>query len=162
MMIGCTEIKFTEPQPAGGEELSQFPSEIQGLFLTQDGSDSLRVDADHFEFGRVDGHLHVSATLSGDSLLFLKENLLFFNYGHNGIWSVMIVDPQNLPELKVSMFIAEDTVKLKRVSEIASLDKQVDETGAIISYIANLSGAQFEKLMNEKLYTEVMVLSKIE
>lgn len=161
-MVACTTVRFESPQPSGELEIKEFPQEMQGLYFTEE-DDTLEVSLHEFSF-RSAGEVFVSGDLtSGQSVLKKFKNMYLLNLMDEDVWDVFPIKARKnrlivyyeQPDDEIEDLM-EELEKTSGVKEIPDSDEKFGY------YLVNPSAEEFEKLWQEKLFSEKLVFKRLE
>lgn len=163
LMMSCSEVKFESPQPQGVASLPTFPSYLRGAYVDEDNRDTLYVEENRFEYGQHEDKIHAEGELNDNNVFIATDSLYFLNYRDSlTTWSLMLIDPRELPKLTLSMFLTEDEKNVSEMKKILEMTETFDETGEPNGYRTNPTQAQFQELLQKRLYSQTMVFRKID
>lgn len=160
-MVSCTTVRFETAQPSNELEIKEFPQELQGLFVT-DEDDTLEVSPLEFSF-RNEGEVFVSGDLTSEESVLKKfKNMYVLNLKDENVWDVFPIKARK-NKLIVYYEEPEEDIQdlmneLGKTSPVREIPDSDEKFGY---YLTDPSAEDFEKLWQEKLFSEKLVFKRV-
>jgi hypothetical protein len=126
-LISCTNIYFENPQPAGQENLREFPKKLLGTYVDSEKGDTVvTVLPDGISLS-LNGN-DVKIPLSEKTILRNYKSFYFLNLKQeeDSLWTVYIVKPAKKKTLDLYDFSTEQA-QLEKLSAITEVKKKIKE-----------------------------------
>jgi hypothetical protein len=160
----CTSVKFETSQPKDAPELSAFPPEITGNYISKN-KDTVLILSNSFQLkeSTIFGKGKLNLLMPNEMVLKRMNEYYILSLKDSNAWEVLafkqkgtnlIVYYINIDQKKEDKIIT--TLKgLTKVTEI------LDGTGKIDRYQINPTKEEFQLLFDNKIFSEIVKLKKI-
>jgi hypothetical protein len=159
-LASCTSVYFENPQPAGQENLKEFPKRLTGLYVdTEKGDTVASIFPDGFSLDL--NEKDVKIPLSKKTILRKYKSYYFLNLKEedDNLWTVYIVKPSGRKGLIIFELSTEEAPleKLRAITEVKNKDTK-DEGSS--SWIINPSIGEMDKIISSHLLVPKQKLKK--
>lgn len=167
VLSACSKVRFEEPQPSDGRELTEIPSQMHGHYL-DDSGDSLSVGVDYFQLSCDDKKRlapeRIVLKKKGDYyFLSCNEEIISGNAHIEEGWEVLPF--QMVDDTLILYFIdtTTETDKQQSLTLISSiLPMQTRLSGHEEYYVVNPSVREFSELMRSGVFSVLNKYTKYE
>jgi hypothetical protein len=158
-MTSCVSVKFSTPQPADTAEMPSFPKSWRGRYVTMT-DDTLFIGHNRLVFK---DSLKEEKYIIGQQIVLKKsDKYLVINVKNEQNWDVVLAEKKrkalNLYALDIS---EEEQKKIGRIAAVTPVKTVKNSEGKVDYYLISPSGAHFEKLIKEHLFSPFIAFEKI-
>jgi len=162
LLLGCSTVKFEEPQPVNLRFLKSFPKSLIGLYVDND-MDTLVVNHNFFKYEGEDKYL-VTSDLDlelGDAVLKKYKGYYILSIKSEGLWDVVLINQKN-ENLHVSYINLgnNEGALIRRLEKIVRVEKVIQEDSKTSEYIINPSKRDFKDIIKENIFSEVQTFTR--
>jgi hypothetical protein len=156
-VTACTEVYFTETQPAGKKPLNEIPVSFQGWFVEKNGSDSVHVSFRGFDINDD------SAILSDSVVLTKWKKNYFLNTleKSKGYWEVYLIRMLNENEIELLIIDGDDDNTVKDLEKYTTVTSQNTPEGKIDYYLISPSSKSFKGMVKDGVFKPSVIYTRI-
>lgn len=160
LVSSCSSVFYENPQPAGQENLTEFPKKLLGTFVDAEKGDTIaQVSSDGFSL-IINGN-DVKIPLSDKTILRKYKAYYFLSLKQeaDSMWTVYIVKPEKKKTFVLYDFANEESTlsQLKGITKIKSLTKSAGETPV---NVINPSLEELDKILDSGLLIPSLKMKK--
>ncbi|HSG68331.1 MAG TPA: hypothetical protein VK994_06480 [Bacteroidales bacterium] len=164
LLISCDQVVFPESQPRRVKAMDRIPSELQGIYLDQDG-DTLTVTDRSFIYAEKKWRSADEEFLSDSLVLKSYKNKYFFNYsvpvGHESYWITYMLDPVDDGKyIDVYAMNPDELVNMAKLQEITPKVRDI-ENGEFDMHLFAPRKKHYKKIIRDSIFSKVIFLTKI-
>jgi hypothetical protein len=160
IISSCTTIQFETAQPKDTAELTEFPAEVIGKYISQD-NDTLLIFNKSFQYNESSksGKNMVDSLLKDMTVLKQMNDyyILSIKDTSTNAWEVFTFKKSG-KSIDVNYIISnekKDDDLLKEIKEITKVKEITDTAGKAPRYLLNPSKEEFQKLIDKKIFTKI-------
>jgi hypothetical protein len=126
-LTSCTNIYFENPQPAGKENLTEFPKKLIGTYVDSEKGDTVVTVLPDGISLKLNGN-DVKIPLSEKTILRNYKSFYFLNLKQeeDSLWTVYIVKPAKKKTLDLYDF-SDEKAQLEKLAAITEIKKKTKE-----------------------------------
>lgn len=163
VLVSCLEVKFTESQPTHIAALKEFPNDLNGQYINQDG-DTLMLNGIHFALVNRESkctRLYEHDSLSETMQLKKWNQYYFLNIYEDKLWTVAFIQLENESDLRVSLIDAESEDVLEELSHLIKIDTLLSDDGEIICYVIEPDTVVLQQMISNQIFSDDYLFQKI-
>lgn len=163
-IISCSTVQFESSQPKGAEELSEFPKDLIGEFISKD-RDTLLININSFQVkeSSIFGQGKVNMLNQNELILKKSNDYYVVSTKDSNVWEVAVI---KLKGSKLSVYIIgydkkNEVELINKLKEITKVIEIRDSEGKIVKYLINPTQEEFQLLFDKKIFSKIMEYKKI-
>ncbi|MCK5823629.1 MAG: hypothetical protein KAG95_06470 [Bacteroidales bacterium] len=161
----CTTVEFETPQPKKGDELSEFPKNLLGIYI-DDSNDTLNILKNSFNYGNEKSTtFHMAETLTPNKIILKKhEDYFVMNIRDSSVWDVIVFKQNKKNILVYYIDLGKENKKeiINKLKKITTAKEIKNDKGEIEKYIVNPTIKEFKLMIDSKIFSKVNEFKKIE
>ena len=157
-LAACTEVYFTESQPAGKKALKQIPDDFHGFYLDPDSNDTIQINAASFEISNDEGYLSDSIELKK----WKKYYFLNIKEDQHGYWDVYLIRFADNKTLEVSMIDGDDSVAINMLKTVTEVTVKEKSDGKVDYYLIEPSRKELLYMIDKGVFSSKTKYSRID
>ncbi len=158
VLAACTEVYFTESQPAGKKALKQIPEDFHGFYLDPDNKDTIQINNVSFGVGK-------DARFLSDSIELKKWKKYYFlniQEDQKRYWEVYLIQFTDNKTLEVSIIDGDDSVTVNLLKTVTDVSSKENSDGKVDYYLINPSRKELRYMLEKGVFSSTMKYSRIE
>lgn len=163
-LVSCTPVRFNQPQPEGVKSLTQFPDDLTGFYVDEDG-DTLWVNSEGFEygFGNPDSDCLKRALSSPKMVLKNFRKSFVLSLKEEEQWDVFLIEPDGEGfDLRLIDISSREPEKLELLEEITKVEVVKNDQGEISYFLVRPTRHQFRRILKAGLFDENQYFKKVD
>ncbi len=145
VMQSCTELAFRNAMPIQGTDLTEFPEDLQGTFLSMlESKDTIVITATNVSGDKF----HID----GNNVLRKFGKYYICNEKKADRWVIGVIRPQGYRGFTVYRFDVEETKKREIIADITKVEEVLDESGGVDYLLVSPTDAEFRKMLRSKAF----------
>lgn len=153
LMASCVTISFDQPQPQRSQILENFPIEMIGAWIGDEG-DSLVFSKTEFSTSEI------NASLDGMNILKVEEGMYFLNLKEEDYYMIFMGRLNSANELAVFWFDIDDEQTITNLKTVCPAEEFLDSDGDVERFHFSPSVEQFQEIIDKRLYSVFAVYHK--
>ena len=171
LFSSCTMVEYEKSLPHDTPIIKEFPEELIGSYIhivedkNYEVKDTLTIEKYKFKFNdKKSDFVRIDETLNHKNIELKKFNDYYIlNNQNKDTWEVLPLSYNN-GKLIVYMVTFEEQQELyfiSKLKEFTDVKEIINEGNSIDKYLINPSNSELDKMLKEKIFTEVMVFEKL-
>ncbi len=163
-LASCDQVIFPEPQPRKVDALSEFPADLRGVFLDEEG-DTLVVGKGSFTYdddglsGMTDVHLSDSAVIKAYSERYFFSSRIAL--GGEFYWITYIIHTRDGgAKMDVYAMNPDEVVNLAKLQEITSKVRDIEDDGTTY-YLFDPKRKHYKKIISDTVFSKMISFRRI-
>jgi hypothetical protein len=161
----CTTVQFETSQPKGMAGLSEFPTELKGIYSSKKNQDTLIISYNSFKYLSTTIFGQVKPTTLDQNEVVLKKlnDYYIMSLKDSNAWEVIGI---KLKSNKLQIYYIypekkEETELLNKLKEITKVVEIKDNEGKTSKYLINPTTDEFQILLDKKLFSKILEFKKV-
>lgn len=157
----CTAVKFESPQPSNTPSISQFPSKMHGVFISNN-EDTLFIEQHHFRYSGGQ-EVSIEGDLSTAQAVLKKVNSKYIlNLKEENTWDVFpLKASRNKIIIHYANLTSESEQLIFKVQKSSPVQEIKTEDGKFDHYLLAPTNREFRKLLRKNLFSGKMIFRRL-